>query len=54
MIWFLDIPIPYVSHLLCHCDQYLKEFIGIKELIEKSVNLDEIDENQYQEYDQKN
>ncbi len=54
MIWFLDIPIPYVSHLLCHCDKYLKEFIGIKELMEKSVNVDEIDENQYQEYDQKN
>lgn len=24
MIWFLDIPIPYVSHLLSHCDKYLK------------------------------
>jgi hypothetical protein len=53
MIWFLDIPIPYVSHLLTHCDKYLKEFIGIKELMEKSVNVDEIDENQYHEYDQK-
>ena len=53
MIWFLDIPIPYVSHLLTHCDKYLKEFIGIKELMEKSVNVDEIDETQYHEYDQK-
>lgn len=24
MIWFLDIPIPYVSHLGAHCDKYLK------------------------------
>lgn len=24
MIWFLDIPIPYVSHLSIHCDKYLK------------------------------
>jgi hypothetical protein len=53
MIWFLDIPIPYVSHLLTHCDKYLKEFIGIKELMEKSDNVDEIDETQYHEYDQK-
>lgn len=30
MIWFLDIPIPYVSHLGTHCDKYLKEFMGIK------------------------
>ena len=43
MIWFLDIPIPYVSHLSLHCDKYLKEFIGIKELMEKAINVDEID-----------
>lgn len=24
MIWFLDIPIPYVAYLGSHCDQYLK------------------------------
>lgn len=24
MIWFLDIPIPYVAHLGNHCDKYLK------------------------------
>lgn len=30
MIWFLDIPIPYVSHLSSHCDKYLKQFVGIK------------------------
>ena len=30
MIWFLDIPIPYVTHLGSHCDKYLKQFIGVK------------------------
>lgn len=30
MIWFLDIPIPYVTHLGNHCDKYLKQFIGVK------------------------
>ncbi len=54
MIWFLDIPIPYVSHLLSHCDKYLKEFIGIKQLMEKAINFQEIDESQFQEYNQKN
>jgi hypothetical protein len=24
MIWFLDIPIQYVTHLSLHCDKYLK------------------------------
>ncbi len=24
MIWFLDIPVPYVSHLSNHCDKFLK------------------------------
>jgi hypothetical protein len=30
MIWFMDIPIPYVTHLGNHCDKYLKQFIGVK------------------------
>jgi len=30
MIWFLDIPVPYVTHLGSHCDKYLKEFITVK------------------------
>lgn len=30
MIWFLDIPIPYVAHLGNHCDKYLKEFVSLK------------------------
>ena len=32
MIWFLDIPVPYVTHLGNHCERYLKEFVTIKEL----------------------
>lgn len=54
MIWFLDIPIPYVTHLLLHCDKYLKQFVEIKELMEKKINVDEIDQNMYEEYNQKN
>lgn len=43
MIWFLDIPIPYVSHLGTHCDKYLKEFMPSKELAQKEINFDETD-----------
>ncbi len=41
MIWFLDIPIPYVSHLGNHCDKYLKDYIPIKELAQKGISIDE-------------
>ena len=41
MIWFLDIPIPYVGFLGNHCDKYLKTFVGVKELMEKGLKLDE-------------
>ena len=27
LLWFLDIPIPYVSFLSEHCDRYLKNFL---------------------------
>ena len=43
MIWFLDIPIPYVTHLGSHCDQYLKQFVSVKELGQKGISLDEED-----------
>ena len=39
MIWFLDIPIPYVGYLGNHCDKYLKTFVGVKQLMEKGLNL---------------
>lgn len=45
MIWFLDIPIPYVSHLGNQCDLYLKQFVAIKELQQKGVPLDDDDDN---------
>lgn len=52
MIWFLDIPIPYVSHLGTHCDLYLKQFISVKELTQKGIPLDEDDDN-YEEFSNK-
>ena len=39
MIWFLDIPIPYVKYLGSHCDRYLKSFLPCKELKEKGINF---------------
>lgn len=45
MIWFLDIPIPYVAHLGNHCDLYLKQFVAIKELQQKGVPLDDEEDN---------
>jgi hypothetical protein len=39
MIWFLDIPVPYVAHLGNHCDKYLKEFVPVKELSQKGILL---------------
>ena len=41
MIWFLDIPILYVTHLGNHCDKYLKQFLGVKELAQKGIPMDE-------------
>ena len=40
LLWFLDIPIPYVTFLSEHCDRYLKNFVENKELIEKGINFD--------------
>lgn len=52
MIWFLDIPIPYVAHLGTQCDLYLKQFIGIKELQKKGAPLDD-EEDYLEEYTNK-
>lgn len=30
LLWFLDIPIPYVAYLCENCDNYLKKFVSIK------------------------
>jgi hypothetical protein len=40
MIWFLDIPVTYITHLGNHCEKYLKEFVSIKELTSKGIPLD--------------
>lgn len=37
MIWFLDIPVPYVAHLGNHCDKFLKDFVTVKELTQKGI-----------------
>ncbi len=52
MIWFLDIPIPYVAHLGNHCDLYLKQFVTVKELTQKGISLDEEDDN-FEEFSNK-
>lgn len=52
MIWFLDIPVPYVAHLGNHCDKYLKEFATVKELTQRGISLEE-DEDAYEEYSNK-
>lgn len=52
MIWFLDIPVPYVTHLGKHCDKYLKEFATIKELTQRGISLEE-EEDSYEEYSNK-
>ena len=44
MIWFLDIPIPYVANLGSHCDLYLKQFVPINELAKKGISKDEEDD----------
>lgn len=41
LIWFLDIPIPYVTFLCYRCDKFLKSFTGMKE--GGSRNLDRED-----------
>lgn len=52
MIWFLDIPVPYVTHLGNHCDKYLKEFATIKELTQRGISMEE-EEDSYEEYSNK-
>lgn len=41
IIWFLDIPVPYVTYLGNCSDRYLKNFIGVKELMEKGLEISE-------------
>lgn len=52
MIWFLDIPIPYVAHLGAHCDKYLKEYVTVKELNRRGIAVDE-DSGDFDSYNSK-
>ena len=42
LLWFLDIPISYVSYLGDHCDSYLRSFVSIKEVMKKGIISDEM------------
>lgn len=39
LLWFLDIPISYVAFLQENCDNYLKNFVSIKEVMDKGVKV---------------
>lgn len=41
LLWFLDIPIPYVSYLGENCDNYLKAFVSIKEVMNKGIKMED-------------
>lgn len=41
MIWFLDIPIDYVVYLENNCNRFIKNYISIKELEERGINMDD-------------
>ena len=41
MIWFLDIPIPYVAHLGNHCDTFIKQYVSVKELGQRGISEDD-------------
>lgn len=40
LLWFLDIPIPYASYLGDHCDNYLKNFVSVKEVMNKGIKME--------------
>jgi hypothetical protein len=39
ILWFLDIPIPYVTYLQANCNTFIKTHTPVKELIEKGINF---------------
>lgn len=41
ILWFLDIPISYVAYLGENCDNYLKNFVNIKEVMNKNAKIEE-------------
>lgn len=39
ILWFLDIPVAYVSYLQANCTTYIKSRVPVKELIDKGINF---------------
>ena len=39
ILWFLDIPVPYVCYLQANASTYIKSRIPVKELIDKGINF---------------
>lgn len=39
ILWFLDIPIPYVTYLQANCNTFLKTHTPVKELVERGINF---------------
>jgi len=39
ILWFLDIPIAYVTYLQINCNTFLKSYLQVKELIERGINF---------------
>ena len=39
ILWFLDIPVPYVVYLQNNCSTFLKSYVEGKELIDKGINF---------------
>ncbi len=41
MIWFLDIPMPYVNYLVINCNRFIKNYTEVKELMDKGLKLND-------------
>jgi hypothetical protein len=39
ILWFLDIPLTYITFLQNNCNTFIKSHINVKELIEKGINF---------------
>ena len=39
ILWFLDIPVAYVTYLQANCSTYIKSRVPVKELIDKGINF---------------
>lgn len=39
ILWFLDIPITYVTYLQANCSTFIKSYVQVKELMDKGINF---------------